>query len=489
MKHKIMACVALLTVAAMLMTLTGCSGKKQENYNEVDTQGQIQYVDLTYTTQYESNDSNEETATVPWGAALFGHDPEKLNWDLLLLAAGLTACVTDGGDKDPHFSEGHYISGALEKLDFQDIALFSYPKSPYNISPEDSGFGSKDNDYAFAVGHRVMEDENGKFDLVTAIMRGTVTTHEVIADSLYTLKHRDWVAGYTTYDGFYGFADDVLKGIDYVEDHYSSSFSTGRTVYLISGHSLGGAAANLVAAKLTNDGKTVYGFSFGALNSLTSSANSKFTNIWNCMNYYDAFGPNGTQFIKPANGSITFYNKYGNVGVNSTKYSYRDGDEAFDNHDMKPYYQGAKDKLFDFHTKKEPVTEAPTEYIPDEDSRDDDWDSGWWLVDDWTTSDGVELSFYDDGYFTMDWGFIYDEGEWYAEPISSDVMYIEMDGSTILTLMSTVYSAADEDYHFEILRCNDDNFYLVQVYGDYTARTSPCKLGFTRIGAQSDFSL
>ena len=111
------------------------------------------------------------------------------------------------------------------------------------------------------------------------------------------------------------------------------------------------------------------------------------------------------------------------------------------------------------------------------------------LIGDWSTSDGVELSFYDDGTFELAWSFLpTEEGQWAAEAVSDDTFRIEMDGSSILYLMSLIYGAADSDYHFEALKCNRDNFYLVQVYGDYTAKSSPCKLGFTRDGCARDFS-
>lgn len=103
------------------------------------------------------------------------------------------------------------------------------------------------------------------------------------------------------------------------------------------------------------------------------------------------------------------------------------------------------------------------------------------LFGDWSTSDGVLLSFYDDGIFEMEWGYFpYEQGEWYAEAISNDTYYLEMEGSLILSFMSMAYGSADSDYHFEILKRSENSFYLVQVYGSYTAESSPCKLLFTR---------
>ncbi len=125
-------------------------------------------------------------------------------------------------------------------------------------------------------------------------------------------------------------------------------------------------------------------------------------------------------------------------------------------------------------------TEPPTQPKADVD----------FLIGDWSTSDDVYLSFYDDGVFVMDWGYFpEEEGNWSAEAISNDTIKIDMDGSSILSMMSMLYGNSLSDYHFEVLKCNDDNFYLVQVYGDYTARTSPCKLGFTRDGAKRNFNL
>ena len=131
-----------------------------------------------------------------------------------------------------------------------------------------------------------------------------------------------------------------------------------------------------------------------------------------------------------------------------------------------------------FYLKPESApTERPTER-PTEPAQTDPY--GDFLIGDWSTSDGVGLSFYEDGVFVMDWGFFPEEGDWYAEQLSENAYLIEMDGSGILSLMTMVYGGVDTDYHFEVLKRNDDSFYLVQVYGDYTAESSPCKLGFTR---------
>lgn len=111
------------------------------------------------------------------------------------------------------------------------------------------------------------------------------------------------------------------------------------------------------------------------------------------------------------------------------------------------------------------------------------------LIGSWTTEDGIKLSFDDDGTFKMEWGYFpTEEGGWSAEALSDDTFTIEMDGSLVLTLMSTVYGQMYSDYHFEVLKCDENNFYLVQVSEGETAKSSKCKLGFTREGEEEDFS-
>ena len=112
------------------------------------------------------------------------------------------------------------------------------------------------------------------------------------------------------------------------------------------------------------------------------------------------------------------------------------------------------------------------------------------LIGEWSTSDGTASLVFDaDGSFVCDFGLFPEEGTWSAQATDSESFPIQMDGSSILTLMSLVYGGVNDNYHFEVLKCNDDNFYLVQVYGDYTARTSPCKLPLTREGKTADFTL
>lgn len=112
------------------------------------------------------------------------------------------------------------------------------------------------------------------------------------------------------------------------------------------------------------------------------------------------------------------------------------------------------------------------------------------LIGEWASSDGsATLVFRNDGTYTCNLGFFPETGTWAIQSSDGETMTIKMDGSIILSLMSLAYGAIDGDYHFEVLKCNQDNFYLVQVYGDYDAYSSPCKLAFTREGSSADFTV
>ena len=473
----------LLCLALVLLLAAGC-GSTDYRPDAPDATENNESVDLLCTTEYDpAFAKNEDFATAPWSAGLFRYDPEYLNEDLLLFASALTSTAHDGGDKDPHFGEGYYISKAYEQLGFDDIALFSYPKSKYLVRKDACGFDSEDNDFAFSIGHKVMEDEEGSFDLLTIILRGTVTQHEAIADSFGTMKERPWSNGYTTYDGYYGFADDVRKGLSYVEQRFATN-RTGKQVYLICGHSLGGASANLLAQELTRSGETVYGFTFGALNSITTSETEKYKNIWNCMNYYDTFGPygEGAPFpigYKPSNGGSTFYNKFGNVGINRHFYEFGGGDVRYANHHMKSYYLGAKDRLYDFGDHVSTIPTVDSGEPSDESSQES---KPFDLVGLWVTKDGASIEFAESGAFYFDWGFGYEETGAYSvgEATGAKSFRIQLDGTSLISLMKMLYGSMDSSYHFEILITDRDTIDLVQVYGGYSAATSGCKLRFSR---------
>lgn len=110
------------------------------------------------------------------------------------------------------------------------------------------------------------------------------------------------------------------------------------------------------------------------------------------------------------------------------------------------------------------------------------------LIGDWETDDGIKLSF-DSGVYIMQWSGLlqlYESGFWRTGWQSGNTFSITFDGLGLLKIMELLNGILVSNYHFEVLKCNEDNFYLVQVYGSHTAYTSPAKLAFTRVGSQKN---
>jgi hypothetical protein len=291
-----------------------------------------------------NKDYDEGIASVMWGPDLFSKSAFEYNQKLAAVAAGLTAAASDGGGSENE-GTGRYIVPAYEALGFDKscISLYSYAKSEENESSVQD-ITTDDNTFAFSIAMKKMED----FDLVTIILRGTESFDEAVGDVSPGLNDKFYE--YNSYHFFIRYKDDVIKALDDFLDKHSSDFSTGRVKFLISGHSLGGAAANLVAAELDNvprmgaPSDDVYAFTFGALNSITEedSRHGKYGNIWNYFNFFDTFGPYGLggALADPAGGRFTIYNKFGNVVPFYKEYEdvFTKGNTLYADHIMAGYY-------------------------------------------------------------------------------------------------------------------------------------------------------
>ncbi|RRD93729.1 hypothetical protein EII17_11505 [Clostridiales bacterium COT073_COT-073] len=267
---------------------------------------------LTYSPDYNSG-----KAEVHLDAADFLKSPEDYNHNLAKLAAGILATAND------HIGQlgtARYLAPALDRdLQFKDISIFSYPKCRYrsdNVRLEK--LGRRSVDFAFSISHVPMQIKGESFELILLTLRGTESASEsLITDFMGTVgkaKTIDW-CGYPAYTAFTLYAKKVLCGLQQYLHHNRAKFKYPKIKFFILGHSLGGAAAQLVAAKLTDRGKEVFGYTFASLNALTISGTKAYPNIWNFYNYYDTYGPRGRGAFgyRPAMGGKTIYHKLGHV--------------------------------------------------------------------------------------------------------------------------------------------------------------------------------
>lgn len=269
-----------------------------------------------------------------WGPALFEApstqlyrssilSPESANYNLAMLSVCLCLNATNAD----------YLWQSYIDLGFkeEDIYFYSYPDSPHNRSEAERN-GKKfsdDSHLAFSIASLSMTVGGEKSDVLVIVPRGTVTVWEAIKDG--TCRADKEFYGYTAWDWIYEFEEDVFAGLeDYYRDH--DWLGTRPLKILVAGHSLGGAAANLVAAKLTlecgNDywyarkvtQDDIYAYTFGAIDSISDTkyggerikvpVTDGFSNIINIYNYMDTFGPDGRK-IFTARGN-TIYGKFGN---------------------------------------------------------------------------------------------------------------------------------------------------------------------------------
>ena len=189
------------------------------------------------------------------------------------------------------------------------------------------------------------------------------------------------------YDDSYYFYQRIQEGIEgsFLNDH--PFLKSGNLKVVITGHSLGGSAANLVAAAfdkclvapkawwsdLTTK-EDIYCYTFGGIGSVDldygedTNASATifgninpdriydhsiirgFENIHNVYNYYDSYGPRGNLPLTQKNRNATYYNKFGHVelfGNNSYWANHYSDDVLFETtqHSMATYIDALNDHL------------------------------------------------------------------------------------------------------------------------------------------------
>ncbi|MDR0854153.1 MAG: M4 family metallopeptidase [Clostridiales Family XIII bacterium] len=109
------------------------------------------------------------------------------------------------------------------------------------------------------------------------------------------------------------------------------------------------------------------------------------------------------------------------------------------------------------------------------------------LIGKWDSGQDYTLEFFSNGEFTYalnlgeDWGEYAETGTYTVGKAEGNSIPINFEGTSILTMMTTLYGAVNSNYHFEILVKDNNNIRWVQVYGDYTVDTSPCSFPLKRV--------
>ena len=239
------------------------------------------------------------------------------NKDLAMLSVALS------GEAEGAKLDGAEITALYRELGFpaQSILLGNY--------------GPDDYMYRFSFAHKRILVNGQSENLLVITLCGTQTFLETIGDA-FTLANSRFL-DQTAYDLIYAFEDVVTEALDeYFHQELWDELDGRRLKILVTGHSLGGAGANLVAAWLTDrlygdwwgtylrGPQDIYAYTFGAIDAIRTEApvEAGYENIHNIYNYYDTFGPNAERtlgwFLNAAG-----HNKYGKFGhIDEFRYSY-----------------------------------------------------------------------------------------------------------------------------------------------------------------------
>ncbi len=247
---------------------------------------------------------------------MFMQDNNKYHQDISTLAVALSMAAYDDGYSN--IGKGDYLYEAYQKLGFlsKDITLYSYPNNANGLNDNSEG-RFKDNDMAFSIASRKLDD----YTLLVINFRGTTSNMDVLKDASLFAKKRNFYGKENAWPGFHDFWQDFNVAIySYLDKHkeVQKASENGKIILLITGHSLGAAAANLTgkAANMDNcgvdpDKRKIFVYTYACPN--VSTTVSKDKNIFNIINKCDIVPDVPTDLRKYGNNM--YFNSWDPYGV------------------------------------------------------------------------------------------------------------------------------------------------------------------------------
>lgn len=254
---------------------------------------------------------------------------------------------------------------ASEKIEDSDESLKTYLQqigfdtNNCYITYHKHGSVLKDKIYVCSIAHTTINVQGTNQTLVFIICRGSKEASELMGDFHWLLNDNSKpLAGESIYENVYDFEECVYDGlVDYANKHNLNNIDGNKLKVVVCGHSLGGAAANAVTAKMNyeigldnwwlhritmND---IYSYTFGAIkvlgNEYEDSVNKHngYENIHNIYNWSDSFGPFGSKQILRVSCP---YKKFGHTETfDIDKHDSDDIDDGrfTESHDMPTYIE------------------------------------------------------------------------------------------------------------------------------------------------------
>lgn len=202
----------------------------------------------------------------------FRHSSDKYNGDIAKIAVALSSASYNGRRE-----AGYYINSAYRQLGFksENIAVYGYPSDNYSFSFANGTFGNTD---LLAVTLKGNSGQNGFYSEI---------------NSGFTQEFHDSA----TNENYYNFEKTVMNTLsDYLAEHseIKESAENGTLKILVSGHSIGGATAQLVGyelelpdspLKISPDDIFVY--TFGCPYVFGKNVSNDRSNVFNIINESD----------------------------------------------------------------------------------------------------------------------------------------------------------------------------------------------------------
>lgn len=195
----------------------------------------------------------------------------------------------------------------------------------------------------FFMGHRTVTYNGVAKNVIVVSVKGTDSgikqwqSNFDIGTTAAFSKYSDW----TTMENHKGF-DIPANRMKRIMESYANSYCANgnETVYLVTGHSRGGAIANIVGAKLKEEGKKAFAYTFATPNTTTkSTANtSRYNNIFNVVNKDD--------FVPCLPCTAWSFRRYGRTSLVSLADNYEEEWETLtDKFDYNPDTHGMQDTV------------------------------------------------------------------------------------------------------------------------------------------------
>ena len=213
---------------------------------------------------------------------LFNRDASVYNHDIARAGMALSAAIYDEA----------YIKSALSELGFEDIKPFRF---------DASGLGAGMYEQYF-IAHKQIINNDDTYDLIVVVVQGTDSALEWVNNIAGTIPKNE------EHSGFGGVREDILSQLygayfyDYLNNEHEKKL-------LITGHSRGGAIANLLGKSLNGDEdlfrkENTFVYTFATPNTATKSIVDSVgvhTNIFNIVNPRDVvtgMPPSGAGYWK-----------------------------------------------------------------------------------------------------------------------------------------------------------------------------------------------